>query len=201
MPTIPSGVLSQLISEKSLPASRRKAMLAPLAAAFTLALALAFAAGPAGMAAAQSPAPQPLHYWHVWVDSAGTTHQTQCEFKDFSPLSLGKGVEPIFVDRLPDTPAHVVIAQFPKGWVGQWHENPAPQWIIPLSGRWFVETMDGHRVEMEPGDASLGENQGSKPDAAGHVGHLSGTLGDAHITLMFVQLDHKVTLNDACWNK
>ena len=94
-----------------------------------------------------------------------------------------------------------MIAQFPKGWVGQWHENPAPQWIIPLSGRWFVETMDGHRVEMGPGDASLGEDQGSKPDAAGHVGHLSGTLGDAPITLMFVQLDHKLTLIDACRNK
>jgi hypothetical protein len=37
--------------------------------------------------------------------------------------------------------------------------------------------------------------------AAGHFGHLSGTLRDAPITLMFVQLDHKVTLNDACWNK
>jgi hypothetical protein len=48
---------------------------------------------------------------------------------------------------------------------------------------------------------SLGEDQGSKPDAAGHFGHLSGTLGDAPITLMFVQLKHKVTLNDACWNK
>ncbi len=87
MPAIPSGVVSQLISEKSLPASRWKPMFAPLTVAFTLALALAFAAGLAGMAAAQSPAPQPLHYWHVWVDSAGTTHQTQCEFKDFSPLS------------------------------------------------------------------------------------------------------------------
>ena len=102
---------------------------------------------------------------------------------------------------LPDRPDHVVIAQFSKGWVGQWHENPAPQWIIPLSGRWYVETMDGHRVEMGPGDASLGEDQGSKPDAAGHTGHLSGTLGDAPITLMFVQLDHKVALNDACRNK
>jgi hypothetical protein len=28
--------------------------------------------------------------------------------------------------------------------------------------------------------------KGSKPDAAGHFGHLSGTLGDAPITLMFV---------------
>jgi hypothetical protein len=45
------------------------------------------------------------------------------------------------------------------------------------------------------------EAQGSKPDVAGHFGHLSGTLGDAPITLMFVQLDHRVTLNDACWNK
>jgi hypothetical protein len=80
----------------------------------SVALALAFAAGPASIAAAQSPTPQPLKYWHVWVDSTGTTHQTQCEFKDFSPLSLGKGVEPIFVDKLPDKPAHVVIAQFPQ---------------------------------------------------------------------------------------
>ena len=96
----------------------------------------------------------------------------------------------------------MAIVQFSKGWVSTaWHENPVPQWIIPLSGRWFVETMDGHRVEMGPGDASLGEDQGSKPDAAGHVGHLSGTLGDAPITLMFVQLDHKVTLNDACRDK
>src|SRR5208282_5286263 len=98
-------------------------------------LALAFAAGTASIAAAQSPTPQPLQYWHVWVDRAGTTHQTRCEFNDFGPLSLGKGVEPIFVDRLHNMAAHVVIAQFPKGWVGQWHENPMPQWIIPLSGR------------------------------------------------------------------
>jgi hypothetical protein len=164
-------------------------------------LALAFAAGSANIAAAQSPTPQPLRYWHVWVDGVGTTHQTQCEFKNFSPLSLGKGVEPIFADKLQDTPAHVLIAQFPQGWVGTWHENPKPQWIVPLSGRWFVETMDGHRVEMGPGDASLGEDQGSKPDAAGHSGHLSGTLGDSPITLMFVQLDRKATRNDAYRDK
>ena len=164
-------------------------------------LAVALAGGSASIAAAQAPTPQPLHYWHVWVDGAGTTHQTQCEFKDFIPLSLGKGVEAIFVDVLQNTPAHVMIAQLPKGWVGAWHENPAAQWIVPLSGRWFVETMDGYRVEMGPGDASLGEDQGSKPDAAGHFGHLSGALGDTPITLMLVQLDHPVTLNTACWNK
>jgi len=38
-------------------------------------------------------------------------------------------------------------------------------------------------------------------EAKRHVGHALGTLGDAPVTLMFVQLNHKVTLNDACWNK
>jgi quercetin dioxygenase-like cupin family protein len=128
---------------------------------------------------------------------AGDDPPNPVRVQGFQPALPRQGRGADFVDKLQDKPDHVVIAQFPKGWVGAWHENPAPQWIIPLSGRWFVETMDGHRIEI-PGDASLGEDQGSKPDAAGHVGHLSGTLGDAPITLMFVQLDHKVTLNDAC---
>jgi hypothetical protein len=29
---------------------------------------------------------------------------------------------------------------------------------VPLSGRWFVETMDGTRVQMGPGEASFGKN-------------------------------------------
>jgi hypothetical protein len=57
-------------------------------------LALVFAAGPASTAAAQPPTPQPLHYWHVWVDSAGMTHQTQCEFKDFTVLGNPRRVRP-----------------------------------------------------------------------------------------------------------
>src|SRR5215471_14173700 len=32
-----------------------------------------------------------------------------------------------------------------------WRENPKPQWIFPLSGRWFVDSMEGQRVEMGPG--------------------------------------------------
>ena len=44
----------------------------------------------------------------------------------------------------------VLVTVQPVGWVGTWHENPAPQWIVPLSGRWWVESMDGKRVEMGP---------------------------------------------------
>ena len=59
--------------------------------------------------------------------------------------------------------AEMLVTVLPVGWVGDWHENPRPQWIIPLSGRWFVETMDGARVEMGPGEMSFGEDQGTRP--------------------------------------
>jgi hypothetical protein len=141
----------------------------------------------AGGSARAMPAAAPFSYWDVWVDGHGGTHQARCAVRDFSPFSLGKGIEPIYVDKTGQRPGAVWIAQFPAGWVGAWHENPKQQWVIPLSGRWFVETTDGTRVEMGPGEASFGGDQGAKPDARGHVGHLSGTLGDAPITLMFVQ--------------
>ena len=151
------------------------------------------------MAAAPAPpSPQPHAYWHVWADKAGRTHQSQCAFKDFAPFSLGSGIEPIYVDKVREDVGAVWIAQLPKGWVGQWHENPKAQWVVPLKGRWFVETTDGHRVEMGPGEASLGEDQAAKPDASGHTGHLSGTLGDEPTTLMFVQLKQPVAHDDAC---
>ena len=47
------------------------------------------------------------------------------------------------------------------GEIGEWHENPMPQWIIPLRGRWRVETMDGVIVDMGPGDISFGGDQGT----------------------------------------
>lgn len=76
----------------------------------------------------------------------------------------------------------------PVGWEGEWHENPAPQWTIPLSGRWFVEAMDGSRVEMGPGEASFGEDQGCRT-VDGRTGHRSGTIGDVPAVLMVVQFD------------
>jgi len=72
------------------------------------------------------------------------------------------------------------------GWVGTWHENPKPQWIIPLSGRWFVESMDGQRVEMGTGEISFGEDQNTV-ETGGRKGHRSGTVGDAPAVLMVVQ--------------
>lgn len=129
-----------------------------------------------------------LTYWHVWADADGISHQEQRTLTGFKRQSMG-GAAPQWNLPLEADPEHALFSVLPAGWTGDWHENPAPQWIVPLSGRWFVETMDGTRVEMGPGEVSFGGDQGCKADADGHKGHRSGTVGDEPAVLMLVQMD------------
>lgn len=126
-------------------------------------------------------------YWHLWTDAEGVSHQTRCELAGFELASVGDA-DPQWNDEQARSEATVVFTVQPAGWVGEWHENPAPQWIVPLSGRWFVESMDGTRIEMGPGELSLGEDHGCIVDADGRRGHRSGVVGDEPARLMTVQL-------------
>lgn len=128
-----------------------------------------------------------LSYWHVWNDEQGISHQTRRELTVFEPLSID-GTIPFWKNAVTDHAKNVAIFVLPVGWVGEWHENPFPQWIVPLSGRWFVESMDGQRVEMGPGELSFGNDQNSIRDAEGRKGHRSGTIGNEPVVLMLTQL-------------
>ncbi len=128
-----------------------------------------------------------IGYWHLWTDEAGVSHQSRCELTQWNLQGVG-GAAPQWNDKQERSEATTVFTVQPVGWVGEWHENPAPQWIVPLSGRWWVEAMDGTRVEMGPGELSLGEDQGCQADTQGRRGHRSGTIGDAPAVLMTVQL-------------
>lgn len=132
-----------------------------------------------------------LFYWHVWTDDEGVSHQTRCALTNFAKKSMGGKAAPQWNDDLLQSEAHLLFVELPVGWVGDWHENPKPQWIVVLEGRWFVETMDGNRVEMGPGEVSFGGDQNAKPDGEGQVGHRSGTVGDRPCRLMLVQLDER----------
>ncbi|MGH6956160.1 MAG: hypothetical protein ACREEW_05790 [Caulobacteraceae bacterium] len=133
-------------------------------------------------------APPRVPYWHVWIDEAGQSRQTRCEMSRFELSSIAPPAQPQWQGEKTRSGATVFVTVLPVGWVGDWHENPKPQWIAPLSGRWWVETMDGQRVEMGPGEISFGEDQGSR-GVDGRRGHRSGTAGDAPAVLMIVQLD------------
>jgi hypothetical protein len=131
--------------------------------------------------------PKPsVPYWHLWTDAYGVSHQHQCRLDGYAPHAVG-AADPQWNNAQARSEATVVFTVQPVGWVGEWHENPAPQWIVVLSGRWFIESMDGTRIEQGPGDFSLGEDQGCI-EQDGKKGHRSGTIGDQPCRLMTVQL-------------
>jgi hypothetical protein len=147
---------------------------------------------------AAEPMPPVTTYWHNYTDAGGVSHMIRCEMHDFKLESMSKPAGPQWQDRQPFGGATVITTVQPPHWHGTWHENPKVQWIIPLKGTWFVQAMDGTRVELGPGDVSLGEDQNTRPDAQGHKGHLAGNIGDGAVTLMVIQLDVKPTIGKPC---
>ena len=131
------------------------------------------------------PAPR-IPYWHLWTDADGVSRQQQCWLTQFELKGVG-GAAPQWNDKQARSDATVVFTVQPVGWVGDWHENPAPQWIVVLSGRWWIESMDGTRVEQGPGEFSFGEDQNCT-EQDGKRGHRSGTVGGQPAVLMTVQL-------------
>ena len=130
-----------------------------------------------------------FYYWHVYTDENGVSRQKQVLISNFEKESMGGKSSPQWNRHLLDTASHIMYAQLPVGWEGDWHENPKPQWIIPLTGAWYVETMDGQRVEMGPGEVSFGADQHTKEDGEGRKGHKSGNAGNTPALLMIIQLN------------
>jgi hypothetical protein len=142
--------------------------------------------------------PKPaVSYWHLWTDPEGVSHQTRCTLTDFEKAAIQPQAAPQWIGDKTKEDATVFVTVLPAGWVGDWHENPKPQWIIPLSGRWSVESMDGQRVEMGPGEMSFGEDMNTRaPDGRG--GHRSGTVGNEPAVLMIVQFETVKARASAC---
>ena len=143
------------------------------------------------------PTPPKMPYWHVYTDAEGVSRQEQFQIERFSFEGINPETAPQWNDKMDPAPSVVTFTVLPVGWVGEWHENPRPQWITVLTGRWFVETMDGTRVEMGPGEISFGEDQNTKA-VDGRQGHLSGTVGPEPAVLMVVQFDAPPTVATPC---
>jgi hypothetical protein len=146
------------------------------------------------MAENNGPRPE-IPYWHLWADADGVSHQTRCVLTEFELKGVG-GAAPQWSNKQERSEATVVYTVQPVDWIGEWHENPAPQWIVVLSGRWWIESMDGTRIEQGPGDFSFGEDQGCNP-TDGRKGHRSGTIGNMPAVLMTIQL-HVSPLRKPC---
>ncbi|MGB3548080.1 MAG: cupin domain-containing protein [Saprospiraceae bacterium] len=127
-------------------------------------------------------------YWHVYTDENGVSRQKKAEITGFEQESMGGDADPQWNNKLYRGNIQVLFTELPANWVGEWHENPRPQWIVPLSGGWYVKTMDGTRVDMQVGDYSFGADQNTVRDDEGRMGHQSGTIGNGPCRMMIVQL-------------
>src|SRR5262245_25676516 len=140
------------------PAGRRGA---PLLAALRALLCGGALASPPALAQ-DAAAPPAVFYWSVWAGTDGATHISRCAMTGFALRAFAPPAAPEWTRPLPEEVTGITFAVQPVGWVGEWHENPKPQWIVPISGRWFVETTDGGRVVMGPGEVSFGGDQGAR---------------------------------------
>jgi hypothetical protein len=130
-----------------------------------------------------------IPYWHLWTDTTGVSHQTRCFLTEFELQSISEPAKPQWLGQATRVEATMMMTVLPAGWAGQWHENPKPQWIVPLSGCWFVESMDGQRVEMGPGEISFGADQNAR-EIGGRRGHASGVVGDQPAVLLLIQFEN-----------
>jgi len=101
-----------------------------------------------------------VSYWHVWSDADGVSHQTRCQLTEFQKAAIQPTAAPQWIGTKTRLDTTVFVTVLPAGWIGDWHENPQPQWIVPLSGRWYVETMDGIKFFLDNPDCA------GKPNAA-----------------------------------
>lgn len=129
-----------------------------------------------------------FHYWHLWTDENGISRQHRCQMEDFELKPIQSGAAPQWQGQKTTDSMSTMVTILPIGWIAEWHENPKPQWIIPLSGCWFVEAMDGSRVELGVGELSFGGDQNCRL-TDGKKGHRSGTVGTAPAILMIVQFN------------
>jgi hypothetical protein len=135
----------------------------------------------------RDPASAPsMPFWHMQPDAAGRSTIVQQALAGFALDSVSGDAAPIWMREFKGQVKAVWFNIMPVGWVGEAHPTPALQWVVPLSGRWFIETQDGTRVEMGPGDIHWGADlAGDGAHAA--TAHRSGQLGDVPCVQMMVQ--------------
>lgn len=130
--------------------------------------------------------PPAMPFLHMWTDLDGTSRIAESMMTGFGLKGISGDADPQWLRPFPGEVSQVLFAVLPVGWVGTWHESPAPQWVIPIRGRWFIETQDGTRVEMGPGDIHFGQDLDTEGD---EPGHLSSCVGDAPCHMMIVQYE------------
>ncbi len=130
--------------------------------------------------------PPAMPFWQMKNASDGRSMIEQQTLGDFLRRSVSADTAAIWMRQFPGEVMAVWFNILPVGWIGDWHPSPALQWVVPLSGRWFIETQDGGRVEMGAGEIHWGADLAGDAEAT-LKGHRSGQTGDLPCVQLMVQ--------------
>jgi hypothetical protein len=147
------------------------------------------AVAPADMTAEQAADKHEVLYANVWADDKGVTHVSKCVLKGLDLKSFAPPASPYYFGFAPENVQSVVFSVLPKGWYGDWHHAPGPQWVITLSGAWEIETADGSTLRQGPGEFQFNSDESAyaiTPDAP--VGHTAKQVGDVSNVRVIITL-------------
>lgn len=92
-----------------------------------------------------------------------------------------------------DTPVKTIFTQLDVGNTQPPHNCPHVQFVVTLSGQWFVKTSDGTRHVFSAGDVLFQDNTKDNPAAkkGAKAMHESGTEGDVPCRQLMLFVDRK----------
>ena len=124
------------------------------------------------LAAVTAVEPGVINFIRLWTSEDSKTHLKQCEVQqleesgDFGTIQYVRDLVNSSV-----TPYNLVLTQ--QTGDNPWHPSPQTQFVVTLSGAWFINTTDGDYVEMRPGDVLFQDDYRDSPLGGKHY---SGTL-------------------------
>lgn len=128
--------------------------------------------------------PQMARYFHVYNDTGGESHVSEGQWNlrdgDFTPPSP-PGYQ---VSGIMDASGWLIM-HHPAEYRDAWHRAPARAVVIVLAGSACLESSDGDRCVIHPGDCILVEDTGGR-------GHKMEGLGGQAYTLALVLLESAV---------
>jgi quercetin dioxygenase-like cupin family protein len=120
-----------------------------------------------------------MNYTRIYCDTAGESHFEDVSV-DVAPADFAPPAAPLNL-ATPMEAERVILCDFPRAWVGDWHPTPRRQFFIQLSGQLEVQVSDGEVRYFSAGSLALLDDTSGK-------GHLTKAIGDAIVKAVFVQL-------------
>jgi quercetin dioxygenase-like cupin family protein len=120
-----------------------------------------------------------MNYIRIYCDAAGESHFEDVSV-DVAPVEFAPPAAPLNL-AAPMAAERVILCDFPRAWVGDWHPSPRRQFYVQMSGQIEVQVSDGEIRRLSAGSLALLDDTSGK-------GHLTKAIGDAIVQAVFVQL-------------